>query len=80
MGLPAGLQQLLAPYLKFLTPIAQQIGPEFHKIMRALVAALDNLARPLGPLLHRLVDPLLPQLQVRCCCCRYLQNVSLRTA
>ncbi|WIA20475.1 hypothetical protein OEZ85_004880 [Tetradesmus obliquus] len=63
MGLPAGLQQLLAPYLKFLTPIAQQIGPEFHKIMRALVAALDNLARPLGPLLHRLVDPLLPQLQ-----------------
>lgn len=68
MGLPVWLQQLLAPYLKVLTPIAQQIGPEFHKIMRALVVALDNVARPFGPLLHRMVDPLLPQLLVRCSC------------
>jgi hypothetical protein len=69
MGIPAWLQQLLAPYLKVLAPIAQQIGPEFHQIMRVIVAALDSLARRLTPLLHRLVDAVPPQLLVRCCCC-----------
>jgi hypothetical protein len=67
MGLPAWLQQLFGPYLKVLAPIAQQIGPEFHQIMRVIVAALDGLAKPIAPLLHLLVDAVSPQLLVSCC-------------
>jgi hypothetical protein len=68
MGLPAWLQQLLGPYLKVLAPIARQIGPEFHQIMRAILVALDRVAKPIAPVLHMMVDAVSPQLLVSCYC------------
>jgi hypothetical protein len=68
MGLPAWLQQLLGPYLKVLSPIAQQIGPEFHQILRAIVVTLDGVAKPIASVLHMMVDAVSPQLLVSCYC------------
>jgi hypothetical protein len=61
------LQQLLGPYVKVLAPVAQQIGPEFHQMMRAIVVALDGVAKPIAAVLHLVVDAVSPQLLVSCC-------------